>query len=165
MGNAGAQSSKDGSFTGRTYTNAYFHLSFDLPALLEPEALNSTTLHAAPSADAWMMAVARQGKQPYGMILISQHIQPNGIRSAEDFLRRVRNTRDPGDIAGASGHKANAGGLVFDWFDWKTASGERDSAVLTQRGDYLIVARCNTRNDGELEAMKNALFGMHLINK
>jgi hypothetical protein len=68
------------------------------------------------------------------------------------------------DIAG-SGHKLNAYGLTFDWLDWKAAGYEYNSAVITQRGDYLIVARCNAKSDEDLKLMKNTLVGMRITSR
>jgi hypothetical protein len=160
-----AQSSKGGRFDGKTFTDTYFKIAFDLPSFLDPQPLSSLNIHADASADASMMAIAREGKEAYGIVLISQHVKAGGIASAEDFLRRVRKTRSPGDVVGAGGHQVNADGLAFDWLDWKEADGALDSAVVTRRGDTLIVARCNAKNEDELKAMKNALFGMRIISK
>jgi hypothetical protein len=159
------QSSKNGSFHGKTFSDNYFKIAFDLPPFLDPQTASATNIHAQETADAWMMAVAREGKEPYGIQMISQHLTPGGITSAQDFLRRVRNSRSPDDIMGASGHQLEPSGLTFHWLDWREASGTRNSAVVTQRGDYLIVARCSAKNDEELQAIKNALFGMRVISK
>ena len=156
-----AQSSKNDSFHGKTFTDTYFKIAFDLPPFLDPQPSNAINLHAQETPDAWLMAAAREGKESYGIIIISQHLKPGGIVSAQDFLRRVRNSRSPGDVIGAGGHQANSNGLMFNWLDWRTGD-ERDSAITTQRGDYLIVARCNAKNDEELQSMKNALFGMRV---
>jgi hypothetical protein len=164
-----AQSAKSGAFQGKTFTESYFKIAFELPSFLDPQPLDSIDLHSKDTVDAWLMAVAREGTEPYGIILMSQHLkrvfivaQPGDVISAKDFLRRVRNSRAPGDVIGAEGHEIKASGLTFDWLDWKEASGEPSSAVVTQRGDYLIVARCNAKNEKELQSMKDAFFGMRV---
>ena len=155
-----AQSSKDGTFHGKTFIDTYFRITFDLPPFLDPQPVNSLNIHAPETIDAWPMAVGRKGSEPYGIVLISQRLKPGRYSTSQDYLRIVRNTRSPGDVIAASGHKLNAYGLTFDWVDWKAAGYEYNSAVVTQRGDYLIVARCNAKTNEELLLMKNALFGM-----
>jgi hypothetical protein len=162
-----AQSSKDGSFKGKTYTDRYFDITLDIPATLQPKTQAQTNLNAPESTDAWMMFSAQQGAKPYGIVMITQLLQPEGkgIFSAADFLRRVRNTRQAGDSLGANQHQVSSHGLTFDWVDWKSATGEFDSAIITQRGHYLLVARCSAKSESELQTMKNAIFDIRVIGK
>jgi hypothetical protein len=159
-----AQSSKDGSFRGKTFTDSYFKIAFDLPPFLNPQPVNSLSIHASETLDAWPMAVGREGSESYGIVVISQRLKPGKFSSSQDYLQIVRNSRSQGDVIAGSGHKLNAYGLTFDWLDWK-AGHEYNSAVITQRGDYLIVARCNSKSDEELKLMKNALVGMRITSR
>jgi hypothetical protein len=155
-----SQSSKDGSFHGNTFTDRYFNISFDLPPFLGPQPVSSLNFHAPETIDAWPMAVGREGSESYGIVLISQRLKPGRYGSAQEYLQIVRRTRSQGDVVEGTGHLLNKYGLTFDWLDWKVNGHGYSSAVITQRGDYLIVARCDAKTQEALSAMKNALFGM-----
>jgi hypothetical protein len=112
------------------------------------------------------MAVGREGSsESYGIVVISQRLKPGKFSSSQDYLQIVRNSRSRDDVLAGSGHKLNAYGLTFDWLDWKAAGYEYNSAVVTQRGDYLIAARCNAKSEEELKLMKNALVGMRITSR
>lgn len=160
-----SRQASQGSGNGRTVIDRQFHIAFDLPPILQPTPLSSLNLHAKSTADAHPIAAARQGGEPFGIILIAQKMQesPNGIRSAKDFLYRVLLSRSTADTPGTRGHAVNPSGLEFDWLDWRAPNGEYDSAVVTRRGDYLLAARCNAKTTDDLEAMKKALMAMKVI--
>jgi hypothetical protein len=120
---ATAQSAKEGSFTGQTYTNHYFGIAFELPSFLQPATQVTTTVQGADSRDEWMLAIAREGRESYGIIMLAEHLKQGGIVSADDFLARARASRVGDSNIGASGHRTGQNGLVFDWLDWKERDG------------------------------------------
>jgi hypothetical protein len=146
---------------GEVYRNAQFGIEMTLPSNMHQVDVSTLGFTAKATADDFPMMAAKEGDDPYGIVMIAQrlHVGKMPIVDAGDFMRRVEKGRDPNAILGR-GVKTNASGLVMDYLDWKEPNGQFGSAVITQVQDYLIVVRCNAKSESDIKAMVDAFVSM-----
>ena len=90
-----AQSPSDGKVIGDSYVNSYFKFSYAWPAMLKPFDIKSLNLpQASPYANEFMLFSARQGDEPFGVLVIAERLNAitphsRGIRDGADFLDQI----------------------------------------------------------------------------
>ena len=163
----GAQSPSDGRVEVKAYSNTYFHLSYVWPAILQPQPLSAMNLpKASPRGVEFFLFSARQGSQPYGIVMIAEKTRAltadsRDFQDAADLISRVKRGIDPSHPWKPLGekHLKNETGLMVDEFDYLVGN-EYSSAFVVTLDGYLIVARCNARNAADLKAMTDSLLAI-----
>jgi len=146
---------------GEVYRNAQFGIEMTIPSNMHQVDVSTLGLTAKATADDFPMMAAKEGDDPYGIVMIAQRLNVGRMPlvDAADFMRKVENGRDPNAILGR-GETTNASGLVMDHLDWKEPNGQFGSAVITRVRDYLIVVRCNAKSKADIKAMVDAFTSM-----
>jgi hypothetical protein len=162
-----AQSPTDGHIAGKSYVNSYFHIAYTWPVMLRP--MDLPALSAAPnnpSAYAFPLFTARQGDQPYGVVVVAEKLNvvgPHsaGIKTSGDFVDRIEHTLRPGPILSniVRSQKKNARGMIFDVLNYQQ-SGKPSSVIATQVGQYLIVFKCNAQSAADMVQMENSALAL-----
>lgn len=120
--------------------------------------MDSLTLPQGPHANEYALFSARQGNEPYGVVVIAERLhvvtsRSNGLRDGAGFLDRVAKFRPEQHVVILSRkHFTNASGIVVDVLDY-TESGAPSSASAAQIGQFLIVFKCSAKSADELEEM------------
>jgi hypothetical protein len=115
-----------------------------------------------------MLFSARQGDQPYGVIVLAERLNAvtphsRGIRDGVDFLDRVARFKpEQHAVIESRKHFTTAEGLTFDQLIY-TTNGEYTSAIAAQIGNFLIVFRCNAKSAADLAEMNKSVVAFHLV--
>jgi hypothetical protein len=159
----------DGHVEGNSYVNSYFRLSYAWPRMLNP--VDNSTLRLpqpSPYANEFLLFVARQGDEPYGVVVLAEKLNvrtphSNGIRDGSDFLDRLIRGFKPEDQAVilSRKHFTNGDGIPFDEFDY-TTRGEYSSGIAAEVGGYLIAFKCNAKSSADLAQMTKSIVAMHV---
>ena len=154
---------------GEEIRNNRFHFVLRLPMGLHSVDLSSLNIHANPTADEFLVMTARQGNQPFGIVMLAERLNvgPSPMGNAEDFLRKMQNTwraDQTGQVVTGKVHWTSPEGFTFDELDYRVPEGEFDSAVVTRVGDYLLASRCNAKTEADLKAMTESIKTMRKIN-
>jgi len=159
---AAGQSTADGSVQGNVYRNRYFKISLALPPNLHAVELSSLNVHAPSGKNEVFLFAAREGALPYGIVALAERLNvgSNPIVDGHDFLRRVRETREVGEVIDGQFSIVKINGPTFERLDYETPKVEFDSAIVTRVGDYLLVFRCNAKSKEELNVMVDAVTAM-----
>ena len=161
-----AQSPADGHVDPHAYINTYLHFAYAWPPILQPQ--DPALLHLAPHSNPneALLFSARQGNEPYGVIVLSEKLNTPwhnfaGFKDGPDFLRRIPVGWPPEARFKilASKHVTTPGGLVVDEMDY-TVSGEFDSGITIQIGDYIVVFKCNSASLGDLDMMTKSILAI-----
>lgn len=165
-GAANAQLPTDGHVSGSSYVNTYFHFAYTWPANLKPASLPAA---ADPRAYEYLLFLARQGSQPYGVVLVAQKLSVAGPHSATmktsaDLIDRLANSLRAGPVLSniAKSEQKNARGMVFDELTY-LQSGKPSAVLATKMGGYLIVFKCNAQSQGDIRTMENSALGIRLL--
>lgn len=153
--NGFAQSPNDGKITATSYENFYFKVSYTWPSILRPYPVDSLTLPQGPHANEYALFSARQGNEPYGVVVIAERLhvvtsRSNGLRDGAGFLDRVAKFRPEQHVVILS--RKHFTNIVVDVLDY-TESGAPSSASAAQIGQFLIVFKCIAKSADELEEM------------
>jgi hypothetical protein len=71
-----AQSPTDGKVAGNQYVNSYFHISYAWPKILQPYDTGSLQLPSqSPYSNEFLLFSARQGGQPYGVVILAERLK------------------------------------------------------------------------------------------
>jgi len=161
-----AQSPADGRVDAHAYVNNYLHFTYTWPSILHPQDPASLNLgpHSNPNEN--LLFAARQGNDPYGVIVLSEKLNAPwhnfaGFKDGPDFIRRIPVGWPPEahfQIL-ATKHVTTPDGLSVDEMDY-TASGEFDSGITIQLGDYIVVFKCNTGSLRDLNTMTKAILAI-----
>ena len=164
---ANAQLPTDGHLSGSSYVNSYFHFTYTWPANLKPANLPPAA--ADPHAYEYLLFLARQGSQPYGMVLVAQKLSVAGphsatMKSSADLIDRLAGSLRAGPVLSnfAKSEKKNARGMVFDELTYMQ-SGKPSAVLATKMGDYLIEFKCNAQTEGEIRTLENSALGIRLL--
>ena len=164
-----AQSPTDGHIAGKSYVNPYFHIAYSWPAILNPMALPTSSATSSPSAYAFPLFTARQGDQPYGVVVVAEKLNvagPHsaGIKSSSEYIDRIEHTLRPGPILSniARSQKKNSHGVVFDMLNYQQ-NGKPSSVIATQAGNYLIVFKCNAQSAADMVQMENSALALRSL--
>jgi hypothetical protein len=163
-----AQSPNDGKVTATSYENSYFKFSYTWPRILQTYPSDSLAIPHSSSANEFPLFSAREGEEPYGVIVIAERLNAitphsNGFRDGADFLDKVARFRpDQHAVILSRKHFTNVSGIVVDVLDY-TNNGEPTSAIAAQIGKFLIVFRCNAKSGVELEEMKRSVIALKLV--
>jgi hypothetical protein len=161
---ATAQSPADGRVAGHSYVNSYLHFSYSWPPILQPQDLASLQLGPHPNPNESLLFAARQGNEPYGIIMLSEKLNTPwhsfaGFKDGPDFLRRIPVGQSPEDHFKilSSKHATTSGGFPVDELDY-SVGGEYDSGIAVRTGDYIVVFRCNAKSLADLAVMTNSVL-------
>jgi len=160
VSNAGAQSPDDGQVQGDAYVNAFFYVLYRRASILQPNDIASLDLSKkSPYNNEFLLFPAKQGDQPYGVILLAEKLDvptphsPAGIRDATDMMDWIMRFRPEQHVTILSKkHFTSANGLVFDELDY-TVNGGYTSALLTPVDGFLLTFRCNAQSSADLAKM------------
>jgi len=161
-----AQSPADGRVDAHAYVNTYLHFTYTWPTILQPQ--DPTLLHLAPHSNPneTLLFSARQGNEPYGVIVLSEKLNTPwhnfaGFKDGPDFLRRIPIGWPPEAHFKilASRHVITPNGLSVDEMDY-TVSSEFDSGITIQIGDYIVVFKCNAASLGGLDTMTKSILAI-----
>ena len=164
-----AQSPNDGKVSANSYVNSYFKFSYAWPAILKP--YDTSSLNApqhSPSANEFLRFSARQGDEPFGVLVIAVRLNAvtahsRGIRDGADFLDRVTQFKpEQHAVIEARKHFKNVDGLTIDQLIY-TTNGEYTSATAAEIGGFLIVFRCNAKSSADLEEMSKSVVALSPI--
>jgi hypothetical protein len=164
-----AQSPSDGHTEGGAYLNSYFHISHTWPKFLQPSDTASLNLRKSPYENEFLLFSARQGEDPYGVVITSERLNfptphSKGIRDAADMVNMITRFRpDEHAVVLSKKHFVSASGLAFDEVDY-TQSGGYSSGLVTPVGQYLIVFKCNAKSAADLAEMTKSATSL-LIRK
>jgi hypothetical protein len=163
------QAPADGQVQGNAYVNRYFHYSYAWPAFLQPVPTSSMNFHHQASPNEFLLFTARQGDDPFGIILIAEKLHvptrhTSGIKDVPDFLNRVLQVPDPTRIkVFATTRTKTRDGLIFDEMDYLNYN-EYTSTIATQIGEYLLAFRCNAKSKSDLAQMTKSVLASHRLN-
>ncbi len=169
-GAAYAASPTDGHIANHAYVNSYFHFEYAWPAMLKPDKLPSPEA-GAQGAHAYMVPLfsARQGSQPYGVVVVAEKLHiagphSGGIQSSAEFIDRMAGSLRAGPILAniSRSQKKGAQGMVFDKLSY-TVSGKPASVMATQMGDYLIVFKCSAPSAAEIARLEGSALALRRL--
>jgi len=167
---ASALSPTDGHIANKSYANSYFHIVYTWPAMLTPEKLPPASA-GGNSANAYMFPLftARQGNQPYGVVVVAEKLNvagPHsaGVKNSVDFIDRIARSLRPGPILSkiTRSEKKNARGMVFETLSY-LVNGKPASVMATQVGQYLIVFKCNAQSTADVTQMENSVLALRKL--
>ena len=165
-----AQSPIDGHLAGKSYVNRYFHIAYTWPAMLKAMDLPlATKASSNPSTYAFPLFTARQGDQPYGVVVVAEKLNvagphSTGVKDSADFIDRIERTLRPGPILSniVRSQKKNVHGVVFDVLNYQQ-NGKPSSVIATQAGKYLIVFKCNAQSAEDMVQMENSALALRNV--
>jgi hypothetical protein len=142
------------------------HFTYVTPNILQPIPTASVNIHPAnPNPNEFMLFAARQGSEPFGIVMIAEKLHvttahnSTGFKDGADFLRRIAPGVGPDSHMKVLGNKhfTNADGLIVDELDYQIEN-EYDSGIAIEIGQYLVVFKCNAKSVADLTTMtKSAL--------
>lgn len=164
---ASAQSPTDGHIAGKSYVNAYFHIAYTWPAMLKATDLPAASKAPSdPKAYAFPLFTARQGDQPYGVVVVAEKLNvagphSTGIKSSGEYIDRIQQALRPGPILTniVRSQKKNAQGVVFDLLNYQL-NGKPSSVIATPAGKYVIVFKCSAQSMGDMVQMENSALAL-----
>lgn len=167
-GAANAQLPTHGHVSGNAYVNTYFHFAYRWPANLKPGDLPALAA-TDPHAYEFLLFLARQGTQPYGVVLVAQKLSVAGphsaaMKSSADLIDRIARSLRAGPVLSniAKSEKKNARGMIFDELTY-LQNGKPSAVLATKMGGYLIVFKCNAQSQGDIRTMENSALGIRLL--
>jgi hypothetical protein len=168
-GAASALQPTDGHIVGKSYVNTYFHISYTWPAMLKPISLPPPADNDSAKEYAFPLLIARQGNQPYGIVVVAEKLNvagPHsaGIRNSADFIDRIARSLRPGPILSniSRSEKKNARGMVFEQLSY-LLNGKPASVMATQVGQYLIVFKCSADSTASISRMEGSAMTLRVL--
>lgn len=164
-----AQPPAQGHIAGHTYVNPALHVSYTWPAILKPVSLPAAQAQQNdPHAYQFVLFSARQGDQPYGLVMLAEKLNvagphSSGIKSSSEMIGRLANSLRPGPVLtniAKSQHKS-AAGRQFDELTY-LISGKPSAVLATQVGQYLIVFKCNAKSAQEMALMEKSALALRV---
>jgi hypothetical protein len=168
--NIGAQSPSHGHVQGDAYVNSYFHVSYRWAKILQPYDTSSPRLPQKPPSDNYefLLFSARQGDQPYGVILLAIKLNAQtphsmGIKDAADLMERIMRFRPEQHVTILSKkHLTKASGFTFDEVDY-TENGGYSAAIITPVKNFLLVFKCNAQSATDLVEMATSVADLQTV--
>ncbi|MFP5234582.1 MAG: hypothetical protein ACLGSD_01660 [Acidobacteriota bacterium] len=164
-----AQPPAQGHIAGHAYVNPALHLSYTWPAILQADPVPAAqTQQNDPHAYQFVLFSAKQGKQPYGLMMMAEKLNvagphSGGIKSSADMITRLANSLRPGPVLtniAKSQHKT-ASGRQFDELTY-SISGKPAAVLATQVGEYLIVFKCNAASAHDMALMEKSALALRV---
>jgi hypothetical protein len=162
-----AQTPADGHVSGHAYVNSYFHISYTWPAMLTP-APAAAPDHGMTNNYQTLLFSARQGNQPYGVVMVAEKLNvagPHspGIKSSADMIDRLAQSLRPGPVLSNinRSQKKNAHGMTFDALNY-TINGKPSAVIATQVGQYILVFKCSAESAAGMAQMEKAALEMRV---
>lgn len=93
------QSPTDGQVQKTSYENSYFKFSYSWPSFLQPFDVKALQLsNKAPSNNEFLLFSARQGEEPYGIVLVAERMNvpgqhSGGLKSSSDLIDKIARFR------------------------------------------------------------------------
>lgn len=168
-GPACAQTPADGHVAGHAYVNSYFHLSYTWPAALTPAPKAAAAAdHGMTNNYQTLLFSARQGNQPYGVVLVAEKLNvagphSTGLKSSAEMIDRLASSLHAGPVLSnivRSQHKG-AGGRTFDELNY-TINGKPSAVIATQVGQYLIVFKCSAESAAGMAQMEKSALAVRV---
>ena len=132
--------------------------------MLRPVDPASLTFGPHPNPNESLLFAARQGNEPYGLVIVSEKLHTPwhnfaGFSDGPDFLRRIPTGWPPEAHFKvlANRHTTTPDGLSVDEMDY-IVSGEFDSGIAIQFGQYIAVFKCNAASLADLDAMTKSIL-------
>jgi hypothetical protein len=153
----------DGQVQKTSYENTYFKFSYSWPGFLQPYDVNALQFQKkAPSNNEFLLLSARQGDEPYGIVVVAERMNvptqhSGGLKSSTDLMDRIARFRpEQYVVMQPRKHFTNADGIVIDELDY-AEDGAPSSAIVIQVRDFLIVFKCNAKSATDLDAMNRSI--------
>jgi len=157
-----AQSPVDGYIQGEHYINNFLHFSYAWPVMFQPVVLPphiQNPEHSSPNEVA--LFAARQGSEPFGVIVISEKLNaptasdPKGFRDGAHFLSHIAPTwkSDSSFRILNKKHFVDPHGLIFDELDYFVANEYSAGVTMQTKNGYLVVWKFNAKSAVELGSM------------
>lgn len=169
-GAAGTQSLTSGRMSGHSYVNSYFQFAYVWPANLNPAPLPGSSAANDPHAYEFLLFQARQGTQPYGVVVVAQKLSVTGPHSAAmktsaDLIDRLANSLHAGAVLTniVKSQKKNARGMVFDELTYQV-NGKPSAVLATKIGDYLIEFKFNAQSQADFRSMENSALAIRMLH-
>lgn len=167
---ANAQSPTDGHVAGHSYVNNYFHFAYTWPAMLKVASVPGAAADANnPHAYEYLLFMARQGDQPYGVAVVAERLNvsgphSSGVTSSAGLVDRLAQSLRPGPILSdiSRSQTRSARGIVFDKLSY-LQNGKPSSVLATQVGQYAIVFKCNADSRPGIQALENSVLALRLF--
>jgi hypothetical protein len=164
-----AQAPAPGHIAGHTYVNPALNLSYAWPAILQPVTLPAAqSQQNDPHAYQFVLFSAKEGNQPYGLVMVAEKLNvagPHsaGIKNSADMITRLANSLRPGPVLTniAKSQRKSASGRQFDELSY-SMNGKPAAVIATQVGDYLIVFKCNAASAHDMALMEKSALAMHV---
>jgi hypothetical protein len=168
-GAACAQTAADGHIVGHAYVNSYFHIAYTWPAMLTPRpAAAAAPDHGMTNNYQIPLFIAREGKQPYGVLVLAEKLNvagphSTGLKSSAEMIDRLASGLRAGPVLKniQRSQKKSAAGKTFDELTY-TMSGKPSAVMATQVGQYLIVFKCSAESAAEMAQMEKAALAMRV---
>lgn len=164
---AQSQLPTDAQLQKTSYENRYFKFSYSWPGFLQPYDVNALQFSKkAPSNNEFLLFSARQGDDPYGIVVVAERMNvptqhSGGLKSSSDLMDKIAHFRpEQHVIMQPRKHFTNADGIVIDELDY-TEDGAPSSAVVIQLRDFLIAFKCNAKSSADLDAMNRSIAQIH----
>lgn len=167
---AHALSPTDGHIADKSYVNSYFHLAYTWPAMLTPAKLPAAPADAnSPTAYMFPLFTARQGNQPYGVVVVAEKLNvpgphSSGIKSSAEFIDRVASSLRSAPMLSriTRTERKNARGMIFEELSYRL-NGNPAALMATQLGQYLIVFKCNAQSATDFARMENSVLKLRKL--
>jgi hypothetical protein len=145
------------------YENTYFKFSYSWPSFLQGYDVKALQLpKSAPSNNEFLLFSARQGDEPYGIVVVAERMNvptqhSGGLKSSSDLMDRIARFRPEQHVVmQPRKHFTNADGFVIDELDY-VEDGAESSAIVIQVRDFLIAFKCNAKSARDLDAMNRSI--------
>lgn len=164
-----AQPPASGHIAGHAYVNPALHLSYTWPAILQPVTLpGAQAQQKDPHAYQFVLFSAKEGNQPYGLVMVAEKLNvagPHsaGIKDSADMIARLASSLRPGPVLTniARSQHTGASGRRFDELSY-SMNGKPAAVIATQVGQYLIVFKCNAASANDMKAMEKSALAMRV---
>lgn len=165
-----AQSPANGRITKASYVNSYFKFAYTWPAMLTPSPLPAASADGAnPGTYEFLLFKAREGGQPFGVVVVAQKLNVSGphstpITKSADLIDRIARSLRAGPILTdiVRSEKKGPHGMVFDELSY-LQSGKPSSILATQIGGYVILFKCSARTPAEIGAMEHSVLTLRML--
>lgn len=164
-----AQAPAEGRITANAYVNPSLHIAYAWPAIVKPVKLAAASAERNdPHAYQYVLFSAKEGDQPYGVLMLAQRLgvagpHSAGLKSSAEMIAHLADSLRPGPVLtniARSQHTA-AGGRRFDELTY-AISGKPAAVIATQVGQYLIVFKCNAQSAHDLALMEKSVLALRV---
>lgn len=163
-----AQPPAQGHIAGHAYVNPSLHLSYTWPAIVQPVTLPAAQAQNDPHAYQFVLFSAKEGNQPYGLVMVAQKLNvagphSTGIKNSAEMIARLANSLHPGPVLSniARSQHRSASGRQFDELSY-SINGKPAAVIATGVGPYLIVFKCNAASAHDMALMEKSALALRV---